>query len=124
MRYKINPVPKPRQTRSDKWNKRPCVMRYRSFADEVRLMDVRVPESGAHVIFHMPMPRSWSNKKKLEMDGAPHQQKPDWDNLAKSLCDAVHSEDSFIYDFRATKLWAFDGAIEVIMDGNYNQVGE
>jgi len=34
--YKITPVPKPRQTRSDKWKQRPCVMRYRAFADEVR----------------------------------------------------------------------------------------
>jgi hypothetical protein len=33
----LKPVPKPRQTRSDKWKQRPCVMAYRTFADELRL---------------------------------------------------------------------------------------
>jgi len=112
-RFLITPVPKPRQTRADKWNKRPCVMRYRAFADDVRLCGIEIPESGSHVTFHMPMPRTWSKKKKALMDGTPHQQTPDWDNLAKSLCDAAHSNDSFIYDFRATKVWSYVGAIEI-----------
>ena len=123
MIYPITPCPKPRQTRSDKWKQRPCVMRYRAFADEVRLHNVVIQESGNHVVFHMPMPKSWSKKKKLEMIGMPHQQKPDWDNLAKALCDAVHSDDSFIFDFRATKLWAEKGAIEVkhkMQTGGFN----
>ena len=37
MIYDITPCPKPRQTQSDKWKKRPPVLRYRAFADEVRL---------------------------------------------------------------------------------------
>lgn len=34
--YPIVPVPKPRMTQRDKWQKRPAVMRYRAFCDEVR----------------------------------------------------------------------------------------
>jgi len=30
------PIPKPRQTRRDKWARRPCVLRYREWADQIR----------------------------------------------------------------------------------------
>lgn len=70
--YDITPVPKPRQTQRDRWKKRGSVLRYRNFADEVRLMKVPLPEAGAHIIFHIPMPMSWSKKKKAEMNGKPH----------------------------------------------------
>jgi hypothetical protein len=58
--YDIEPIGKPRMTRSDKWKKRPEVMRYRAFCDEVRLRKLTMPESGAHVTFVLPMPASWS----------------------------------------------------------------
>ena len=62
MKYEIDPVSKPRQTRSDRWKQRPAVVRYRAFADECRLRGVVVPESGAHIVFNMPMPPSWSKR--------------------------------------------------------------
>ncbi|MES0445055.1 MAG: RusA family crossover junction endodeoxyribonuclease, partial [Desulfobacterales bacterium] len=83
--YKITPVPKPRQTRSDKWKQRPCVMRYRAFADEARALGITIEDGGSTVLFSIPMPKTWSEKKKLRMDAEPHQQKPDIDNLLKSL---------------------------------------
>jgi len=45
MIYNINPVPKPRMTQSDKWKKRPPVLRYFAFKDECRIHDVEIPES-------------------------------------------------------------------------------
>ena len=111
--YKINPCPKPRQTRSDKWNKRECVMRYRAFADQCRLLGVKVPEESGHIIFHMPIPKSWSKKKKADMDMKHHKQKPDIDNLAKALMDAVYDDDSCVSDLRITKKWAMEGSIEI-----------
>lgn len=84
-KYLITPVGKPRMTRADKWKQRPPVMRYRMFCDEARLHGIRVPENGAHITFVLPMPKSWSKKKRAAMDGQPHQQKPDLDNL-KNLC--------------------------------------
>ena len=111
--YPITPVAKPRQTIGDRWKKRPCVLRYRAFADECRLRGMTIPESGGTITFYMPMPRSWSKKKKREMDGQPHQQKPDWDNLAKAVCDAVYKDDSGIWDIGVVKLWAREGAIQI-----------
>jgi len=111
VKYDIVPVSKPRQTQRDKWKKRDCVLRYRAFKDEVRLHRVQVPESQAHIIFVLPMPKSWSKKKRAEMAGKPHQAKPDKDNLEKALLDAVFEEDSQIWDNRVSKFWGDEGAI-------------
>ena len=113
MRYLITPVPKPRQTRSDKWKKRPCVMRYRAFADECRLKGVHVHDMGDTIIFNMPMPKSWSKSKKTKMNGACHQQKPDIDNLLKALLDATKKEDCTVWNVSTYKLWAHEGSIEI-----------
>lgn len=109
--YSITPVPKPRMTQRDKWAKRPAVMRYREFCDQCRELGVTVPDGGAHVRFIMPMPKSWSAKKKAEMAGQPHQQKPDLDNLLKALFDATRKEDSGIYSISAIKEWGDHGRI-------------
>ena len=109
--YNINPMGKPRMTRADKWKKRPEVLRYRAFCDEVRLHNVVLPECGYHVTFVIPMPPSWSKKKRQQHDGKPHQQKPDKDNLEKALLDAIFDDDSRIWDGRVTKLWGETGQI-------------
>jgi len=111
MEYNIVPVPKPRMTRSDKWKKRPPVLRYFAFKDEVRLKKVHVNECGDHITFVIPMPNSWSKKKKAEYDGKPHQQKPDKDNLEKALLDAIYDEDSHVWDSRVSKVWGYEGKI-------------
>lgn len=113
MIYDILPVPKPRMTQRDKWAKRPAVLRYRAFCDEVRARKIQVPESGAHITFVMPMPKSWSKKKKAELLGQAHQQKPDVDNLCKALLDAVYADDSGVHDIRISKIWSDRGEIWV-----------
>ena len=111
--YPVVPVPKPRMTQRDKWQKRPAVMRYRAFCDDLRARNCTFPESGSHVIFHMPMPASWSKKKRAEMLGQPHRQKPDVDNLTKAVLDAVLKDDSGVWDMRTTKIWSDIGCIEI-----------
>ena len=69
IRYPITPVAKPRQTQSDKWRQRPCVMRYRAFKDKCQDYAVHLPEAGAKVTFWIQMPRSWSKRKRAEMGG-------------------------------------------------------
>lgn len=114
MIYEITPVPKPRMTRSDKWKTRPCVMRYRSFADKCRLLDIKLPERGAEIIFYMPMPKSWSKKKQAMMVGKPHRQRPDISNLVKAIEDALYSDDSTIWNYKGlTKLWSDKGRISI-----------
>ncbi|MEL0577036.1 RusA family crossover junction endodeoxyribonuclease [Pectobacterium punjabense] len=109
--YNIVPLGKPRMTQRDKWQKRPPVLRYRAFCDEVRLNKITLPEGGWHVTFVLPMPPSWSKKKRSEMNGKPHQQKPDKDNLEKALLDAIFDDDSRIWDGRVSKIWGEFGKI-------------
>ena len=110
----ITPVPKPRQTQSDKWKKRPPVLRYRAFADEVRLkMPKDYDMNYKRVTFYMPMPKSWTKKKREEMDMHGHQQKPDVDNLCKALLDAMYADDSYVFSISVLKLWAEKGAIHI-----------
>ena len=110
--YKIVPVSKPRMTQRDRWAKRPSVLRYRAFADEVR-MKIKCIPIPYHVVFVIPMPKSWSKKRKVEMDGKPHEQKPDKDNLEKALLDALYGDDSHAWDGRTTKIWGREGQIIV-----------
>ncbi|MGL5289400.1 MAG: nuclease domain-containing protein [Aeromonas sp.] len=111
--YPITPVPKPRMTQRDKWQQRPAVMRYRAFCDAVRVAGITLPEAGYHVTFYLPMPASWSARKRLNMAGKPHQQRPDKDNLEKALLDAIYAEDCQIWDGRTTKRWGVEGRIEI-----------
>lgn len=112
MIYDITPCPKPRQTQRDKWKKRPAVLRYRAFADEVRLKIKNVNLEDMSIIFWLPMPPSWSQKKRDMMNGELHRQKPDIDNLFKALADALYGDDSHIAVMHACKRWAVMGAIE------------
>lgn len=109
----IAPCPKPRQTARDKWQRRPAVVRYRAFADAVRRAGLVVPESGCHLVFLLPMPSSWSKKRRTEMIGQPHRQKPDLDNLVKALLDAVHDDDSGVWKLSAEKRWSESGGITI-----------
>lgn len=114
MIYELTPVPKPRQTRADVWKKRPSVLRYRAFADEARRLGVSV-QNGDRITFHLAMPASWSKAKRAAMDGQPHQQRPDIDNLLKAVMDAVLPEDCSIWWLGSVrKLWA--SAPAVIID--------
>jgi Holliday junction resolvase RusA-like endonuclease len=112
MYYPITPVSAPRMTQADRWKKRPCVLRYFAFRDEVRLRKVSL-NSYDHVTFHIPMPDSWSVKKKVAMDRKPHQQKPDIDNLYKALSDSLFDDDSHIHAIFIQKVWDYVGGITI-----------
>ena len=111
--FYITPVSKPRQTRSDKWKQRPCVMKYRAFADEVRRQGITIREEYDRITFVIPMPKSWSQKKKDSMLGKPHKQVPDVDNLCKSLMDAIFGNDCRVWDVHIRKIWGVQGMIIV-----------
>ena len=107
----ITPVPKPRMVQSDRWKKRPEVLRYRAFCDELRLKLKELPIP-LWVTFHMPMPDSWSEKKKLSLLGKPHCQRPDSDNILKAVLDGMLDEDSHVHEIHARKVWAREGGLE------------
>ena len=71
MKLSIEPVPKPRMTRKDRWSNRPCVVRYYQYKDELNLLwGNQVIKQPCHLIFHLPMPKSWSRKKREKMSQA------------------------------------------------------
>jgi Holliday junction resolvase RusA-like endonuclease len=74
------------------------------------------PDQGGHLIFYIPVPKSWAKYKKAEMHMKLHQSKPDIDNLAKAFFDSLFSEDMHIADIRLTKKWVNEeeGWIEFI----------
>lgn len=117
------PVGKPRMTQSDRWKKRPAVLRYREFCDRARAAAGEVPARpmGIHVATYVGMPASWSKRKRAEMDGKPHRQKPDGDNLLKSVCDALLDDDSCLYLMTVRKFWCPSGfdrvCVEWVLDG-------
>jgi Holliday junction resolvase RusA-like endonuclease len=110
----ITPMGKPRMTRRDTWKQRDVVVRYRAFCDELslNLPSYQLPHELA-LTFFIPMPASWSKRKRLAMAGAPHDQKPDIDNLCKGFMDAFKSEDKHVYALRAEKYWSETGGIEI-----------
>lgn len=101
------PVAKPRQTRSDKWKERPCVVRYREWADKARAAAGLIPPAAHHadIVIYLPLPQSLSAKKRGAMAGMPHTVKPDLDNIIKSCFDALLKRDQVIHEVRAKKFW-------------------
>ena len=114
--FNIKPCPKPRKTRADAWKKRPIVLKYFAFCNELRVLSKKMdyrPGDKVSLIFYIPMPKSWSKKKMEEMIGKPHKQRPDIDNLCKAFLDALLEEDSFVYSLTAEKYWSNKGSIVV-----------
>lgn len=88
-------------------------MRYRQFADDIRAAYTGELPTSLHLIFYIEMPKSWSKKKRAEMLGKPHTSKPDFDNLAKAVCDALLAEDSVIWRCLVEKYWAETSSITI-----------
>lgn len=105
------PIGKPRMTKRDKWKQRPCVLRYRAWADEARkaagLREKLVLTGATTLTFraYVPMPAMWKAGQRAEMQGEPCLGKPDLDNLQKSLADALFANDECVYAGDQEKLW-------------------
>jgi Holliday junction resolvase RusA-like endonuclease len=69
------------------------------------------------VKFIMPIPESWSGKKKREAIGKPHTKKPDIDNLLKGLFDSVNKivwiDDNQVYQTTVRKIYGETPGIEM-----------
>jgi Holliday junction resolvase RusA-like endonuclease len=64
-----------------------------------------IPAHGLSVTFFLPVPKSWSKKKKKLHHGMLCQSKPDIDNLVKAFFDSLVSEDKHIASISMTKRW-------------------
>ncbi len=54
-------------------------------------------------------------KKKNEMNGMPHKQTPDTDNLTKAIKDSLLDQDSKVWYEKCEKRWAFRGSIIIFV---------
>lgn len=112
-REKLRPAGLSRLLRLEKYNE------YKeSISALVKQQRFTIPEQNVHMIFYIPVPKTWKEYKKKEMHMKLHQQKPDIDNLVKAIFDSVFTEDKYIADFRATKRWVNqpEGWIEFLID--------
>lgn len=98
------PIAKPRQTQSDRWKQREPVVKYRQFADLLRLYAHRAgwrEQDGGYSItarFVLPVPKSKRNP-------GLHRVKPDLDNLIKAVSDALFLRDQQVVRIQAEKIY-------------------
>jgi Holliday junction resolvase RusA-like endonuclease len=110
----VLPIGAVRMTRADRWRKRPAVLRYFEFKDSVIKECNKVGfelKNNLDVVFFLPMPESWSLKKKEKMNGMPHKSRPDIDNIVKGFMDALKDQDGDIWFIKAEKRYAHKGSI-------------
>lgn len=72
---------------------------------EAKKKGFTIPASGLCITFFLPMPKTWSKKKKNLHHGLLCQSRPDVDNLLKSFADSLLVEDKFIANITVTKRW-------------------
>ena len=114
-----------RMTQRDRWftdpnhknedrRQRPAVTKYFAFKNKIvsECAKTGYKLSGCiEAVFCIPMPDSWSEKKKERMNGLPHKSTPDVDNLTKAIMDSWKENDSFVWKMKAEKRWSYRGAI-------------
>lgn len=126
--FDVVPVGGVRMTQSDKWKtnpnhpdpkkrQRPEVTRYFAFKNAIRQQADQMGfelQGFLEIIFCVPMPSSWSNKKKNQMNRMPVKVKPDVDNYLKGFMDAMKKEDGFVWKVKEMdKRYAERGSIIV-----------
>lgn len=123
--FDIVPISAPRMTQSDRWKlnpehpdinkrQRPVVTKYFAYKNLLILQGKQMKfeiKSILDVLFIIPMPDSWSMKKKERMNGLPCKVKPDTDNLLKAIKDTFCKNDSHIWKETAEKRWGFKGSV-------------
>lgn len=108
MIFERDPVPKPRMTQRDKWKRRPVVLAYRDYCDDIRALAMAAgwePSGALYLRFVVAMPSSWPKYKKEALAGEPHQERPDIDNYVKAFLDAF-GEDKTVWKLDIEARWA------------------
>lgn len=124
-RFIIDPISAPRMTQSDKWKtdpnhsdpkkrQRQPVTNYFRFKNRLvslcEMSGYKLTKT-LNIIFVVPFPKSYSIKKMAELDGKPHDQKPDIDNQIKAFLDCLAKDDRQVWNVHAIKLWGYEGTI-------------
>lgn len=118
----IEPMGAVRTTQKQKFvDKR--AQRYAAYKQQIAFLvrqQIKTPSESpilADITFYMPMPTSWSGKKKERMNGAVHTSKPDIDNLVKGLFDSLNKiawkDDNQVYEVHSKKLYSYNPGIGI-----------
>jgi len=113
----IQPMPAPRLNYKSRFNpdKKDLFERYMQWKRDVKILAQAAGFDFAseelHVVFILAMPKSWPKKKQKSLNGQPHQQTPDTDNLVKALKDALFDEDKQVWKESQEKRWGVTGEI-------------
>jgi len=123
--FDIVPMGAVRMTKSDTWKtnpnhvnplkrQRPAVTKYWAWKNLLTLQANQMGFMlGCHLdaVYLVPMPDSWSKKKKEANNGMPCKSKPDTDNITKAIKDTLKKEDSDVWWEKTEKRWAHRGSI-------------
>ena len=104
MEYLIKPVPKPRRKPSDTRNNPQCVKDYLKFKHAVQEDNIQIPVP-CKITFYMSMPKSWSIRKRSEMNNTPHTKNPDKNSLEKALMHALEEDFCGVWSGWVEKRW-------------------
>ena len=99
-REKLRPAGLKRLLRLERYNKYKIDLHA-----EAKAKQFTFPPIGASITFFIPVPPSWSQKKKTLHHGRFHQSKPDIDNLTKAVLDSLMTEDKQIAHLEVQKRW-------------------
>lgn len=123
--FDIIPMGAPRMSSSDRWKTNPnhldpdkrqreIVTKYFRYKDNLILqanqMNFKLGKF-LDAVFILPMPDSWSEKKKIKYNATLCEVKPDTDNIIKGICDTFRKNDSDISKKHAEKRWGYVGSI-------------
>lgn len=112
--FDVRPVAKPRMTHYDRGKITGRTQAYWAFATELAFKQGSYNfENGDWIVFHYPMPKSWSKKIRKIHCGTEMQSTPDVDNFLKAFFDALYAQDSKFWDVRISKIWAEQGRIDI-----------
>lgn len=125
--FDVIPMGAVRMTQSDKWKTNPnhpdprkrqrkAVMSYWAFKTALTLQANLlkfVLSDYLDAVYFIPMPDSWSEKKKKSLLSKPCLSKPDTDNITKAVKDTLLKEDSGVWWEKAEKRWAYKGSIVI-----------
>ncbi len=125
--FDLVPVGAVRMTQSDKWKTNPNhadpnkrqraeVTKYFSFKtnlkQQAKMLNYELGDT-LEIVFLVPMPKSWSNKKKEKMNKLPVKTRPDLDNYEKAFMDSLSNEDGNVWKINSEKRHAYQGSIIV-----------
>lgn len=122
--YDVVPMGAVRMTGRGKFVKSNA-QRYLAYKEEIcwqtrQQMKNKEPITGpieVNVLFLMPIPKSWSKKKKVEAIEQYHTKRPDTDNLIKGLFDSLNNivwkDDNQVCKIFARKIYSENPGIEI-----------